>query len=116
PHRRALPQLLAVHPARRPVLDARLLAAVGRELNRAPARRVAQPDVAILVKGAMRPVGRERELELASAIGLAATTAAPAPPPPPAPPAASEPTRSAGPLYGPGLHPLAGVAVDATVL
>jgi len=57
PHRGALCQLFAVHPARGPVLDAVLFAAVGGERNGVAAVGRTQPHVAILVERFQRLVG-----------------------------------------------------------
>ena len=68
PHRRALAQLFAVHPAGGAVFDAACGAAVGRDRARVAAVGGAQPDVAIVVEGLQRAVRRSRRLELPPAI------------------------------------------------
>src|SRR4029078_11625788 len=74
PHRGALSQLFAVDPAGRTVLDPRLDAAVARDLDGICAARVADPHVAIFVHRAMVASGRDREVDVATALGAGASS------------------------------------------
>ena len=68
PHRGRLRQLLAVDPARRAVLDAVLLAAVGGDRRFAAAGGVAEPEIAVAVEGLQLPVRRIRGGRLPAAL------------------------------------------------
>ena len=76
PHRARLRELLAVDPARRPVLDAVLLAAVGRNLRLAAAAGVAQPEVARPVESLQRLVRGIRGCRLAASLDAPSAAAA----------------------------------------
>src|SRR5690606_25948475 len=72
PHRRGLPQLFAVDPARGPVLHPRLLVAVGRDGELVAPVRVADPEVAVAVERPEPVVRRLRRLVLPAALRPAA--------------------------------------------
>src|SRR3954469_17731398 len=70
PHRGALTQFLAVHPAGGAVLDAPVDAAVGGDRTDIAVGGGTDPDVAILVEGLQHSVWRRRRSGLPPAIGI----------------------------------------------
>ena len=58
PHRRGLPQLLAVYPRSRAVLDAFRLAAIGGDGQFVRTRAITHVQVAIAIEGLVQAVGR----------------------------------------------------------
>src|SRR5262249_33781954 len=76
PDRGDLAQLLAVNPARRAVLDARLLIAVCRNGDLIAAGGVAQPQIAVTVEGFELFIRRNGRIELPPALQAARPTPA----------------------------------------
>ena len=81
PDRARLSELLAVHPARRAVLDAVLVVAVGRDGRLVGAGDFAHPQVAIAIEGFELAVGRIGRRGLTSALDARPAPAAAAPAP-----------------------------------
>ena len=79
PDRARLSELLAVHPARRAVLDPVLVVAISRDAGLVGAGDFAHPQVAVAIESLELAVGRVRRRRLASALDARPAPAAAAP-------------------------------------